>query len=120
MALRSRRSKRRASRARKSEERIRQLAPLESKRTAAASQNNGDAERDDAEEGILRSALDTLPLSSEFVEADDRTPWWQPGTVVLVVLGLALAFIAFLTWQIAAQSRWVEDEGWKIEMKQAP
>ncbi|MDQ3754899.1 MAG: hypothetical protein M3371_09225 [Acidobacteriota bacterium] len=72
-----------------------QLAPLEEIHESRnpTAQNNG---------GSIRLDTGTLNLPKSLGEDDDaRSPLWRPEPVVLAILLVALAFIAFIAWQIS-------------------
>jgi len=83
-----------------------QLAPLEEQNTPAAehqisnhlNSSNGEASRDN---GAIIVDNENLKVPTDIVEGRDGKRFLGIEPVVLVVLIIALSFIAFITWQIS-------------------
>jgi len=72
-----------------------QLAPLEEihESRSPTANNNG---------GAIRMDTGALSLPKSLGEADENdSPLFRPEPVVIVILLIALAFIAFIAWQVS-------------------
>lgn len=76
-----------------------QLAPLEEQDKAAAAQQVGQA----AAQASTRHERGTIVVDTDHLVIPKETEGesaWRVEPVVIVIVGLMLAFIAFITWQI--------------------
>jgi len=96
-------------------ERLRPLAPLEAQLRARG--RDGGAGQPD---GVLRADTESVRLTEDFVDTDDDGPWWRPGPVLLTVLALSLAFVAWIAWLVGTRSVFHPGEGWRYEMEGRP
>jgi hypothetical protein len=82
-----------------------QLAPLEEQdRSTAVQQVGSDSHsgngQGDPDYGAIIVDKDNLHVPKEMMEGGDEKRFLGMEPVVLVILGVMLAFIAFVTWQI--------------------
>jgi hypothetical protein len=81
-----------------------QLAPLEEQNKAAAEKQASDQSSAQAgmhhERGAIVVDTGNLVLPKNVGETEDKA-FWRIEPVVIVIVGLMLAFIAFITWQIS-------------------
>lgn len=78
-----------------------QLAPLEEldkQSPSSRNSNNGQADRD---YGAIVVDNDSLSFPKDIMEGQEEKTFLGMEPVVLVILGLMLAFIAFIAWQIS-------------------
>ena len=79
------------------------LAPPEEKTGAAAISNS---QGNNNNGGAITVDTGSLKLPTDFIEPSKETSkMFRPEPVVLVILILALAFIAFIAWQISLMER---------------
>jgi hypothetical protein len=76
-----------------------QLAPLEELDQKSAAKQLGSAPPDQ-QEGVIVVDNDNLHVPREIMEGGDEKTYFGMEPVVLVILGLMLAFIAFIAWQV--------------------
>ena len=78
-----------------------QLAPLEELRGAHESDQINRAQSVAQENGAIVVGVDQPQLAKEVAESEERNGALGLEPVVIVIVGLLLAFIVFIAWQIS-------------------
>jgi hypothetical protein len=77
------------------------LAPLEEQRPAGVSLPSDSAELVTQQKGAIVVGNHKLNLPRDLIEVDARKGFLVLEPVVMVIVGLMLAFIAFIAWRIS-------------------
>ena len=78
-----------------------QLAPLEELRESSAASRTDGSQLVAQENGAIVVGADQPELAKEVVAAEERKGALGLEPVVIVIVGLILAFIGFIAWQIS-------------------
>lgn len=82
-----------------------QLAPLEELHESSESGEINSSQAVAQENGAIVVGVDQPEVAKEVVEAEERNGTLGLEPVVIVIVGLMLAFIVFIAWQISQMPR---------------
>ena len=82
-----------------------QLAPLEELHESREPGEINNSQVVAQENGAIVVGVDQPEVVKEVVEAEERNGAWGLEPVVVVIVGLMLAFIVFIAWQISQMPR---------------
>ena len=82
-----------------------QLAPLEELRESSERDRTNESQIVAQENGAIVVGADQPEIAKEAVAAEERNGALGLEPVVIVIVGLMLAFIAFIAWQISQMPR---------------
>ena len=78
-----------------------QLAPLEELRESNETSGTNASQLVAQENGAIVVGAEQSEHAREVVETEERNGGWRLEPVVIVIVGLMLAFIVFIAWQIS-------------------